>query len=185
MLRAPKLRRKPAPGGPYQIRLAKRADVHLLPQVERVAARRFSQFGYDALLAGVPPSNETLERRQSQGRIWVATEGGDLPVGFATATIQEGVAHLDDLHVMPEHGRRGLGTELIDIVCKWAWERGSRALTLSTLLEVPWNAPFYLRRGFRILEQSELSHALASLRELEQRAGLPVEQRVMMQREFR
>jgi GNAT superfamily N-acetyltransferase len=185
MLLATKLRRKPSTRGGYKVRLADRGDVHLLPQVELSAARRFMQYGYDALMVGVPPSNETLERRQIQGRIWVATEAGDVPVGFATASIEDRVAHLDDLHVLPAHGSRGLGTELIEAVCGWAVKHGARALTLSTLLDVPWNAPFYLRRGFRILDRSEWPDSLSRLRELERGAGLPVDHRVMMLREVR
>jgi len=184
MLRATKVRRRPLRGGPYRIRLARRGDIHLLPHLERAASRRFIDHGYAALIAVIPPSNETLERRQSQGRIWVAAEARDQPVGFATASIRAGVAHLDDLHVLPEHGGRGLGTELIDAVCVWAWRSASPAMTLSTLSNVPWNAPFYARRGFRVLEQSEWSDSLSDLRELECRAGLPMQMRVMMRREF-
>lgn len=118
------------------------------------------------------------------GQVWVVAEARDQPVGFAIASIHDGVAHLDELHVLPQHGGRGLGTTLIEAVGLWAWRSASPSLTLSTLLDVPWNAPFYSRRGFRVLEPSEWSDSLRGLRGLEQRAGLPVDRRVMMRRDF-
>jgi GNAT superfamily N-acetyltransferase len=118
------------------------------------------------------------------GQVWVVAEACDQPVGFAIASIHDGVAHLDELHVLPQHGGRGLGTGLIEAVGLWAWRSASPSLTLSTLLDVPWNAPFYSRRGFRILEPSEWSDSLRGLRGLEQRAGLPVDRRVMMGRDL-
>lgn len=170
--------------GPYRVRLARRHDVHLLPQLEYGASRRFAEHGYADLMAIIPPSIEHLERRQLRGQVWVVTEARDQPVGFATALIINGVAHLDDLHVLPQHGKRGLGTDLMDAVCLWAWRSASPCVTLSTLRDVPWNAPFYSRRGFRILDPAEWSDALRGLRCLEQSAGLPVDRRVMMRRDF-
>ena len=67
--------------------MAHRGDVHLLPQVELSAARRFSEFGYGALEVDVPTSNETLERRQYQGRVWVVDDFRvtNIPVVVAVA----------------------------------------------------------------------------------------------------
>jgi GNAT superfamily N-acetyltransferase len=164
--------------------LAGRGDLHQLPLLERRAAQRFEAAGYASLIAGVPPSIETLERRQLLGRVWVAADRRDRAVGFATASLVDGVAHLDDLHVDPDHGDRGLGTRLIEAVCLWAWREASTAVTLSTLRDVPWNEPFYTRRGFRTLRRKELSAGLKAQRTLERRAGLPVGKRVMMVREL-
>ena len=38
---------------------------------------------------------------------------------------------------------------LIEHVAGWARAHGSPALTLTTFTEVPWNAPYYERLGFR------------------------------------
>jgi GNAT superfamily N-acetyltransferase len=170
--------------GRYRVRLARRGDLHGLPQIERRAARRFFDGGYGSLLGSVRPSLETLERRQFLGRVWVAAQQHEGVVAFATASLIDGNAHLDDLHVDPAHGSMGLGTRLIEAVCTWAWRAAATAVTLSTLREVPWNEPFYSKRGFRTLGESELGRGLRELRELEARAGLPVAERVMMVREL-
>jgi len=51
--------------------------------------------------------------------------------------------------VLPSHGRRGIGRLLVFTVRRWAEDAGHAGVTLSTLREIPWNAPFYERCGFR------------------------------------
>lgn len=168
----------------YVVRLARRGDIHKLPGIERRAARRFYDGGFASLVAAVPPSIETLERLQWLGRVWVGTDRRDRPVAFASVSMIDGHAHLDDLHVDPAHGSCGVGTRLIEAVCLWAWRTASTSVTLSTLRSVPWNQPFYSRRGFRPLRDDEIGRGLRALRDLEGRAGLPVAERVMMVREL-
>jgi hypothetical protein len=67
-------------------------------------------------------------------------------------------------------------------VCDWATASGYRAITLTTLRHIPWNAPWYQRLGFRALEDNELSQALCDLLSEEIQHGLPAEDRVAMQR---
>jgi GNAT superfamily N-acetyltransferase len=88
--------------------------------------------------------------------------------------------HLEELAVHPAHQRRGLGARLVAAVVGWARARGAAALTLSTFRDVPWNAPFYARIGFRALDPAQLPATLAALVERERAHGLPVEQRVVM-----
>jgi GNAT superfamily N-acetyltransferase len=94
---------------------------------------------------------------------------GDPPVGFASIEIVDGVAHLAQLAVHPSEGRRGLGTTLVTVVCQWAQAQGYEAVTLTTFLNVAWNAPFYRRMGFRVLE--ELSPGLTAIRQHEKDIG--------------
>ena len=56
-------------------------------------------------------------------------------------------------------------------------------MTLSTFQDIAWNAPFYLRSGFRVLRDDELSPGLRALRNNEARAGLPIEKRVCLRRD--
>jgi GNAT superfamily N-acetyltransferase len=56
-------------------------------------------------------------------------------VGFAHVKVLEPrAAHLEEIDVHPEHGRRGLGTQLVMAVCEWAATEGYRSVTL-TLVE--------------------------------------------------
>lgn len=167
----------------YLIRPARRADLHVLPKIEVTAASRFAPFAVgEAVLGGHLPL-ELLEHRQHEGRLWVAADRRDRAIGFATTSVIDGAGHLDELSVLPRYGRRGVGTRLVAQVCAWARESSMRAVTLSTFAEIPWNAPFYQRLSFRVLDLGELTRGLLLMREAEARAGLPVDLRVFMKRD--
>lgn len=168
----------------YRIRQARRQDLPALTQIERDAAIRFKPFGLAELLAAIVTPPEVLEEAHAAGHLWVVVGADDTPVGFAVASVIDGVAHLDELDVHPSHGRRGLGTALVETVCQWASESGFAAMTLSTLRDIPWNAPFYERLGFRILTAEELTPGLQCLIEVEAEYGLPTQGRVIMRREL-
>jgi hypothetical protein len=57
-------------------------------------------------------------------------------------------------------------------------------LTLTTFAEVPWNAPYYLRCGFRRLGVRELTPGLRAIREREAAHGLDRWPRVCMRRDL-
>jgi hypothetical protein len=77
-----------------------------------------------------------------------------------------------------------LGTTLVEAVCNWAKASGYRAITLTTLRHIPWNAPWYQCLGFRVLKESELSAALRKLLQDEIQRGLPADQRIVMSRKL-
>jgi GNAT superfamily N-acetyltransferase len=168
----------------YRIRPASSQDIPLLPEIERAAGRLFA--GLDlvqdsedhTVLVG------ELKYAQQAGRLWVAAGPLGRPVGFALAAVVDGLAHLEELDVHPQHGRRGLGTALVERVCEWAKSAGFAAITLSTFRDVPWNAPFYARLGFRAMAEDELTEELLRLRETEAGKGLPIDARVVMRREL-
>src|SRR5262249_57642651 len=93
-------------------------------------------------------------------------------------------ARLEARGVLPGAARRGIGTRLVSAVCAWAEAQGFSAITLSTFRDVPWNAPFYERLGFRRLQLAELSSALREVRAREQHLGIALDRRVMMRRDL-
>ena len=123
-----------------------------------------------------------MERGQQDGLLWVAVDHRDHPVGFALACEVGGNAHLDELDVDPRHGRQGLGRALVETVCEWASRAGYAAITLTTLSHIPWNAPFYEKLGFQILEPEALTPHLRELLQTETAHGLPAENRVAMRK---
>ena len=58
--------------------------------------------------------------------------------------------HIEQVSVHSEAAGHGLGRELIEHL---AAERHSPALTLTTFADVPWNAPYYARLGFSVLDR--------------------------------
>ncbi|MDP6980812.1 MAG: GNAT family N-acetyltransferase [Myxococcota bacterium] len=108
----------------------------------------------------------------------------DEPVGFAWCSEDAQVTHLEELDVHPDHGRQGLGSRFLRAVLKHASERGDRAVTLTTFRHLPWNAPFYVRHGFRIVEGTALGEDLAAWLEAEAEEGLDPATRVAMRCDF-
>ena len=74
----------------------------------------------------------------------------------------------------------GIGRMLLERVIESARQMGYPAVTLTTFREVPWNAPFYTRLGFAMLDELTLPAGLAAKREQETRHGLPPESRCAM-----
>ena len=61
---------------------------------------------------------------------------------------------------------------------------GVPALTLTTFTDVPWNAPYYVRCGFRILADAQLTPGLRAIRDREAAHGLDRWPRVCMRRDL-
>ena len=142
-----------------------------LAAVERAAAQQFDaeDLGTD-LATETTPIAELAEAR-ADGRLWVALADGQ-PVGFAFVRIVDGRGHLEELDVHPDHGRRGLGTRLLERALRWSGSRDLPGLTLTTFDHVAWNRPFYERRGFRRLEAPEPGSELDRILAEEKRRGL-------------
>lgn len=167
-----------------EIRFATPGDVQALPDIERRAALLFKTHPEDL---GIPESLyqqsnsiDTFAMAQKAGRLWVASRDGFEVIGFALVLDIAGYAHLDELDVLPQHGGQGIGSALLAAVCAWAKTEGYAAVTLRTFRDVPWNAPFYRRRGFRVVDGATLSAEHAALEVSEQQRGLRSELRVTM-----
>jgi GNAT superfamily N-acetyltransferase len=166
---------------PYAIALARPADLALIPAIELAAARLLVGHAPESVLAEA--TNEAdLDRLRREGHLWVAT-ANNRPVGFAYVEVFEPrIAHLDEIDVHPDHGRRGLGRRLVMAVCDWAESVGFEAVTLCTFRDVPWNMPFYKKLGFDVVLDDMLSPAVASVVADEARRGLDISRRVVMRR---
>lgn len=106
---------------------------------------------------------------------------GRPPAGFVRVEEVDGLAHVEELAVLPSHMRRGIGSALLEAACGWAASHGYREITLITYADVAWNGPFYAARGF--VEVSDLTPELAERRDWERTAGLEeVGRRAVMRR---
>lgn len=168
----------------YAIRRARPRELQRLQEIERAAGGLFRQVGMEEVAGEEPRSLVQLEVACREGRLFAA-DAGDEPVGFALLETVDGLPHLAELAVHPEHGRRGVGRRLVEFVCTWAARSERPAVTLSTFRDVPWNRPFYERLGFRVLAAGDWTPGLRALREREAEHGLDVDARDLMRRELR
>jgi len=161
----------------YRVREAISDEYRLLPTIERAANELFSTTEYGSM---VEPHLTSDQIDSVLDRVWVVADSSDTPVGFAIVRKFDIDYHLLEIDVDPRHGRRGLGRLMINEIAGQAREQGVRALTLTTFRDVPWNAPYYRRLGFRELEHASLSAELVRILESEAAAGFPMARRVCM-----
>ena len=169
----------------YTIGRAAPNHLRWLPEIEYAAGRLLVGRGLpeSALEAG----SDVAELRDARraGLLWVALTVDSSPVGFARVGRRDGAAHLDEIDVHPAHGRRGIGTALVETVYRWARVDGLSAVTLTTFRNVPWNAPFYARLGFRAVAPRDLSAAAAERVRAEAGPGVDPRMRVFMRLDTR
>jgi GNAT superfamily N-acetyltransferase len=170
----------------FRIRLARPDEIARLQMIENEAGTMFAGLG---LIEDRPDGSfpiDALVRFVGLEQVWVGcmddgTEN-DLPVGMVIASVREGAAYVEELDVMPTFGRRGLGSRLLVSLCAWAEERRFPSVFLSTFRDVPWNGPFYRRRGFVDVPPAEWTPGMRAIREKEAQHGLRVDARVFMRR---
>jgi GNAT superfamily N-acetyltransferase len=163
----------------YEIRLARPDEIERLPAIELAAAELFRGQDLGEFTLDDCSDVADLAEAQREDRLWVAACDGE-PIGFAFACTVGGLPHLDEIDVLPAHGRRGVGAALLARVIEWARAQDAPSLTLSTFRDVAWNAPFYAKFGFRPLDDAELTAPYRALRETEAALGLPMHRRVLM-----
>ena len=163
----------------YIIAPARLEDLPRVPAIELAAAQLLRGHAPAAVLQETSSEAELMNALRD-GRLWVARAGG-VAVGYAHAQRLDAVtAHLEEVDVLPEHGRRGLGTRLVRQVCDWARASGYQRVTLTTFRDVPWNMPFYKKLGFVVVPRRQLGAGLLSRVHDETSRGLDPRRRVVM-----
>lgn len=157
-------------------------EIILLPQVENAADEHYARVGLGRVVAMPPASLASLESGLREDRLWVAVSRFNRPVGFALMKFPGGTAWLDQLSVLDRWQRRGLGAALIDRAAATARAQGFDTLYLSTYRDVPWNAPFYTRRGFEEVPRGDWPRAFRAQFLAENSHGHPPWRRTIMRR---
>lgn len=164
------------------IRLAEPADLPRLQEIEVAAGSIFRSVGMAEIADDPAPPASWFEEYLTDGRAWVWADRGAAAAAFCLVEIVDGNAHVEQLSVHPDHGRHGLGAQLLGHIGEWARDRGLPEITLTTFTDVPWNAPYYTRLGFSVLADDDLGPGLQDVRAHEAERGLDRWPRIVMSR---
>jgi GNAT superfamily N-acetyltransferase len=165
-----------------RIRAVETGDLPILQDIEVAAGRWFRDVDMPEIAGDDPLPLGELARYQQAGLAWVAVDAADRPVAYLIAARIDAGVHVEQVSVHPDSARRRVGRSLLDHVAAQAEDEGAPALTLTTFEHVPWNAPYYLRCGFRPLTDAELTPDLRAIRRREAALGLDRWPRVCMLR---
>jgi ribosomal protein S18 acetylase RimI-like enzyme len=159
-------------------------DVEALRQIEWDACECFRELGMDAVADDEPPTPAQLLDHHRAGLAWVTVDEAGRPVAYLIAEEIDGSLHVEQVSVHPRAARRGLGRDLVEHAAEEGRQRGLAALTLTTFTEVPWNGPYYLRIGFRVLADDELTPGLRAVQRHETAIGLDAWPRACLRRDL-
>jgi GNAT superfamily N-acetyltransferase len=167
-----------------RIRPVRSTELPALQAIERAAGRPFADIGMPEIAGDDPPPLAVLATSAKAGLLWVAAGEADVPVAYLMAMAVDGCLHIEQVSVHPDSARRGIGRALIEHAADQARADDRPALTLTTFASVPWNAPYYVRCGFRVLDDAELTPGLRAIRRHEAELGLDKWPRVCMRRDI-
>jgi GNAT superfamily N-acetyltransferase len=164
-----------------RLRSARPDEYVRLNEIEQTADELYATVGLGIVLDMPTAAHEKL----AAGPLWVAVDDADQPIGFLLAGEIDGFAYIDQLSVLPEHGRKGIGGRLIAAAVEWARGTGAQAIVLGTYRDVPWNQPFYEKHGFVEMPESEWDEEIREARAHEARLGHDISRRLFMWRKLR
>jgi GNAT superfamily N-acetyltransferase len=167
----------------YRIRKARVGEGLLLTEIETLAYARYRAYpGFSAIPEPLPDAHRYDAIVEDDSAL-VAVDDGDSPIGFALLFGIDDEPYLGELNVLPAHQERGVGTSLLEAACQHAHERGGTSLLLRTFRDVPWNAPFYRKRGFRTLSPGDIDRpGMHDQIRAEAEGGIDVSRRVFMRK---
>ncbi len=167
------------------VRRAEVIDLQACRIIENDSAYLFAEHGMPGIAEDPSVDLETLTQAQTEGRLWVATDSDDVPVGFALIGTIDGLPHLRELDVLTRWQRRGVGRRLIAAITDDARQAGHAALTLTTFTDVPWNGPYYARLGFVTVAPADMGPELREAYEHEAPGGITGNPRSAMRLDLR
>ena len=167
------------------IRDAGAAELPVLQEIDVATGQMFRDIGMPEVAEYDPWPLPDLEHSRAAGLLWVIPgrrlRAGRVPDGQPGRRLP---ARRAAVRVDMGSARRGLGRTLLEHAARRAAADGLPALTLTTFEHVPWNAPYYARLGFRILDDAEVTPGLRAIRRREAEIGLDRWPRVCMRRDL-
>jgi ribosomal protein S18 acetylase RimI-like enzyme len=128
-----------------RIRDALPGEAVALESLHRRAANVWEE--YRGQLAANPDAIEPPHRAIAQGRVRVAVDASQRPLGFSVVLpVRDGRCELDDLHVEPDSMGLGVGRQLVDDIASRASSAGAAYVDVTAN---PNALGFYERIGFQ------------------------------------
>lgn len=156
-----------------RIRPATAEDAIHLPPIERAAGELFRQWpGLEWIADDTVTSAARHHEMIDAGFSLVAETADCRIIGFASAEMIGQNLHLWQIAIAPTHQRQGIGAAMIDAIQILAKHHATRAITLTTFRDVPWNQPWYQRLGFVILTEADTPPDLHRILSDEAQTGL-------------
>lgn len=174
----------------YELRLADPSDIPGLMVVDRAANRVFAGLGLIRTPDGLPEPvpGRAFALSIDSGLLFVAQSPPIAPdrglIGFAMSRIYKPDLLLEQLSVLPEWTRIGVGRALIERTMDCAKMRRLKHVVVSTFRDVAWNGPMYRRRGFQEIPRRKLRPWHLAI-EAGHRELMDVDQRCFMQKKVR
>lgn len=162
----------------FEVRLARADEVFVIQRIGLDADLRFVDAGHPELSGETIP-DDAAERAIREGRLWVVALAGDV-IGWAITGRLGGELVLGQISVAQRAGRAGAGTALLLALIENARLRGEPSIVLNTQTDVPWNARWYAKHGFCVIEEAAWSDALRALTEQQTKDGVDWTSRVHM-----
>lgn len=139
------------------MRAAKSENIDQICHIDTNASSKFASIPALADLADGshgPLESTTVSEWLATGTIYVL-ENGIHMLGFTAVQPKDGILYVAELSVLESQQGRGLGSLLLDKVFDDARQmaqdagRETARVSLTTYPDVPWNGPWYRKRGFQ------------------------------------
>ncbi len=131
-----------------RIRLAHAKELARLQEIERRAGALLQGHPAQAVFAAHALETHALRAGLAREQLWVALDEDERCVGYLLGGCLDGGFHVQQMDVDPDAGRRGHGRALLRYARAAAAAAGFQCMLLTTLRDVPWNAPLYASEGF-------------------------------------
>lgn len=151
----------------------------MLTAIEIDADERYANSVHPEMANGYHIPSDALAHAVRARRVIVAVED-DAILGWLLLTKAGEEVCIGQISVRRSAGGKGVGTRLLSTTVDSVRNAGHQSIVLNTQADVPWNRPWYARRGFVVVPPAEWTadmHVIAD----EQRAdGLDWSTRVHM-----
>jgi GNAT superfamily N-acetyltransferase len=161
------------------IKAANRDAIEPLQDLQARAGVLFRDVGLASVADNPSTPSEVFLESIGSDLLHVLTIGTQF-AGFTLAVERGRDCHLEQMSVDPKFARQGIGSALMRHLIELAVARAYARISLSTFVDIPWNAPFYARFGFVPLPAEALSSFLVSVQRDEAEAGLDMARRTIM-----